>query len=279
MRNSVLGLVLVSSMAATPASARDGDVYLTLQGGVTDIADADVDVDQASNAMAITTNAGWEYGALLGYDFGGFRLEAEGTRQTAKMQQLRGSDGFDVDVVSPGVQELASIRGDIDIDSLMANALLDLGGNDGVVLYAGGGVGYAWTATEGSIDGVVGPFVDDSDAGLAWQLLAGVGVPITSGVELGAKYRYFNIGGLEMSGPLGREYDTGYSTHSLLATLTFNFGGTSPPSTSVPLPRTAPPPPPPPPAMKTCWNGSSVPVEQSCPTPPPLPVPPTGERG
>jgi OmpA-OmpF porin, OOP family len=225
MKRYLVGLALACSMLATTANARDGSAYFTLEGGITSFGDIGIDVNQTSNAMDLTTNAGWEYGAIIGYDFGSFRLEAEATRKTSEMQQLRGNSSFDTDEVTAGVQALASVRGNIEADAIMVNALLDIGGNDGVGAYGGVGIGYAGVRTDGSIDGVIAPFVDDSDNGLAWQLVAGVAASITESVELGARYRYFNVGGIDMTSPGGRNLKGTYSSHSLMATLTFNFGG------------------------------------------------------
>jgi len=224
MKRYLVGLALACSMLATTANARDGSAYFTLEGGIASFGDIGIDVNQTSDAMDLTTNAGWEYGGIVGYDFGSFRLEAEGTRKTSEMQQLRGDSNFDTDEVSAGVQELASVRGNIESEAIMANALVDIGGNDGVGAYGGVGIGYAWVRTDGSIDGVIAPFVDDSDNGFAWQLVAGVAASVTEGVELGARYRYFNVGGVEMTSPGGRNYKSTYGSHSLVATLTFNFG-------------------------------------------------------
>src|SRR3546814_2014394 len=83
-------------------------------------------------------------------------------------------------------------------------------------------------------------FLDDSDTGFAWQAIAGVRAPLSDSIDVGLKYRFFNADNLDLVDQTGRDVSTRFRSHSLLGTLTFNFGGAEPP------PPPAPPPPPPP---------------------------------
>ncbi|MES2146680.1 MAG: hypothetical protein V4491_02395, partial [Pseudomonadota bacterium] len=107
-------------------------------------------------------------------------------------------------------------------------------------------------------------------------------------------YRYFRTGKLNFNddfsfvgvapasgGTVFFDNNSKFASHSLLASLIFNFGGVE----------AAPPPPPPmvepvapppaPPAMQTCADGSVILATDACPPPPPPPPPPvqSGERG
>lgn len=53
--------------------------------------------------------------------------------------------------------------------------------------YFGGGAGYAWTTLDGDLDTIL---YSSTDSGFAWQLIAGVDVPITERLALFTQYRY-----------------------------------------------------------------------------------------
>src|SRR3546814_6558039 len=117
----------------------------------------------------------------------------------------------------------------------MVNGLLDFGDDDGLQGFVGGGAGVARVSVEPVF---AGPFLDDSDTGFAWQAIAGVRAPLSDSIDVGLKYRFFNADNLDLVDQTGRDVSTRFRSHSLLGTLTFNFGGAEPP------PPPAPPPPP-----------------------------------
>jgi hypothetical protein len=165
----------------------------------------------------------------------------------------------------------------------MINALADFGADDGLGFYAGAGFGRA-----------KGRALDDGDSAWAWQLIAGVRTAVSNNIDIGLKYRYFRTGRMHFEGgPLGfqgnvnsvvggtqrttafitPELDGRFRSHSLLASLTFNFG--APRAEPVVIAPPAPPPPPPPaPATQTCPDGSVILATEICPAPPPPPPPP-----
>jgi hypothetical protein len=66
---------------AMPAQARNGQFYIGVNGGVSleDQVDVDrADTDPQVNAAFADTNSGIDADVVVGYDFGAFRLEAEG---------------------------------------------------------------------------------------------------------------------------------------------------------------------------------------------------------
>jgi opacity protein-like surface antigen len=168
------------------------------------------------------------------------------------------------------------LSGSATVWSLMGNALLDFGGNEGVGGYVGVGIGPAH-----------GKYRGESGTALAWQILAGVRMPVSSNVDLGLKYRYFNSQKLKFTD----SFDAGefgivdidargkLRTHSLLLSLIYSL---APPAAPAPSPH--PPSPPPTPATQTCPDGSAIMTTDICPAPPSLPPPPpvlpgAAERG
>jgi opacity protein-like surface antigen len=134
----------------------------------------------------------------------------------------------------------------------MVNGLVDFGDEAGLSGFVGGGVGAAKVKfSDLTIDRKV-PFLEAEGTVFAGELLTGARLPVTDNVELDLKYRYFltsQISKVNLTGNLQR---AGFQSHSILAGLTYNFGG----------PPTPPPPPPPPPPP------SAAPAENPNPTAP-----------
>lgn len=318
-------------LAVAPATARDGAGYFGVGGGLlfpkdnkadiivdftttqtpaTPLAPAGpVDVTQ-TDAIGIDYRRGYDLDAVAGYDFGLIRAEVELGFKQAKVS------GYDIDAAAlaslstalnrpsaapdpfaPGLGVVVvdpDVGGRIRILSGMVNAFIDLGRDDGLSFYAGGGFGRARVKLLGNRD--------DAWAG---QLIAGARYPISDNIDFGVKYRYFRTARLELrdagttlvqgnpdlfnqgtpSSPifverrtnatLDSSFEDRFASHSLLATLSFNFGGrTAELAPPPPPPMMAPPVVAPPPATQTCYDGTVVLATDICPSPPPPPPPP-----
>ena len=158
----------------------------------------------------------------------------------------------------------------------MANALLDSDFGARFGGYVGGGAGRAWTSFSG-----------DKDNAWAYQGIAGLRYALTPNVDAGLKYRYFRTGRLNFDDAFavnGTNFTTTasghYASHSLLASLVYNFNASSV-AAPIPAAAPAPPPPPPEPATQTCPDGSVILATSACPAPPapPPPPPPPAQRG
>ncbi|MXO75608.1 OmpA family protein [Altererythrobacter aerius] len=260
MRKLVIGLAMASTAIASPALARDGAWYVELDGGPMIVEDIEFDLPGASNAVSVDHKKGFDFGGVVGYDFGFLRLEAEGSYREADIDQLNvGTAGVITsgNRIARGVT--ANADGDSSVLSFMINALADFGPDDGLQGFVGGGAGVARTKFDGvSIDRSGPDWLDDSDSGFAWQILAGVRAPLTDNIDVGLKYRFFNTAELDMVDSSGRDVNAKWRSHSLLGTIGFNFGG-------API------------ALQTCWDGTQIPMDQVCPAqpaPPPPPPPP-----
>lgn len=277
MRNYLLAAAAAAAIA-TPALARDGSPYVGVEGGLMIVEDFTSDV---TSTRAGTTNPfvegykvnfkpGFDVDAIAGYDFGIFRVEGELGYKRANVD--------DVILTTALASNLGTTNDTFDFSdrvtvlSLMANGLLDFGDDDGWAGYVGGGIGRARVRLAG-----------DRDSALAYQGIAGVRRAITPNIDVGLKYRYFRTASLRFNDDFGGT--AGISrldsrgklrTHSLLASLIYNFAAPAP---VIVEPVIAPPPPPPPapPATQTCYDGSVILATDICPQPPmPAPAP---ERG
>ncbi|GAA3906543.1 hypothetical protein GCM10022276_26310 [Sphingomonas limnosediminicola] len=298
MRKLFLAAAATVAIAA-PAAARDGSGYVGIEGGVLKPQSQDIfgsvdftnplTADIARSRVASSRyKLGYDVDLIGGYDFGMFRLEGELGYKRAKIKSVNVDNSF-VTALNAGAGTAFTPGTDFGFDSHtsvlsgMVNALLDLGGNGGIGGYVGGGAGYASVKQFGSSNGK-----------FAWQLLAGVYAPISDNLDVGLKYRYFRAGRSNGSdafafsagsttgsgGVATFDNDSRFTSHSLLASLTYNFG-----AAAAPPPPPPPPPPPAPeaPATQTCPDGSVILATSTCPVPPPPPPPPPpatrGERG
>ncbi|WDF72506.1 OmpA family protein [Novosphingobium sp. KACC 22771] len=239
MKTLIIGALLASSALSGVAQAQNTGPYITFEGGAVRNERADL---RSGNGYEHSDRfkTGWEAGGALGYDFGHFRAEVEAFYHESKLKSA--SRPLGTPLPNGTFDQSNGLSGNTNSRAVMANGLFGLGHWGGLKAYAGGGVGYARTFVSDGLQGA--GLIEGHSQGLAWQALAGVTVPISRTIDLGVKYRYFRPDGAEdfnYSG--GGTRHASLRSHSLLATLTFNFGRPA----AEPMQEAAPPPPPPPP--------------------------------
>ncbi|MBC7799821.1 MAG: OmpA family protein [Gemmatimonadaceae bacterium] len=272
MKKFAVALALATTALAGPTLARDNSWYIGLEAGPNLVQNQLFDVTRPAagavpsavinDGIRVRHEIGYDVGGVIGYDFGLFRAEFEvaykdnnldvtTVEQTLPALPLINSFG-----VPPIGQFTDAADGNARVLSFMANGLFDFGGKDmDVGGFIGGGAGIARVQHHEYQFAKFGrAFLDDSDTGFAWQVLAGVYKPLTKNVDVGLKYRFFNAPDLTTFTPNGLETNTRYRSHSLLLTLTYNFfqEEAAPPPEPVTPPVTPPQPLPPcPPAAVT----------------------------
>ena len=263
MRKLAISLALASTALASPALARDDQWYVGVDGGVMIVEDLDLDIGALDNAATVDTKKGFDFGGVVGYDFGGFRLESEVSYRQA---DVTGFSSGSPQIPSGSGPTLArggsyDVAGDASALSFMVNGLLDFGADDGIQGFVGGGVGVARVDVQTVL--AAPSFLDDSDTGFAWQALAGVRAPLSDNWDVGLKYRFFNADKVNLVDRLGRAVDTRFRSHSIMGSLIYNFGGAPAPVEVAPPPPppvyvAPPPPPPPPPPAPVCNTGPYI---------------------
>ena len=290
MRKLAIAMALASTALATPAVARDQSWYVGVEGGVMLVEDTKFDLEGTydvfegqdfdfdyDDALIVDHNYGVDLDLIAGYDFGMFRAEAEVGYKRASIDEIGTSADF-------GGGEDFETDGSVRVWSAMANLLLDFGDDDGWSGFVGPGIGlanvrYKISALDFDDDGFDIDSSSESDSGLAWQVTAGIRKAINYNMDIGLKYRYFNVRDLKYGDEFA-ELSGRYRSHSLLASLVYNFG--APPA---PPPVVIPPAPEPlPPATQTCPDGSVILATDTCPPAPepyvpPPPPEPEPERG
>ena len=267
MRKLAIGLALASTALASPSMARDGQWYVGVDGGVMLVEDLDLNIGPVPIEGTANTDTGYDFGAVVGYDFGGFRLEAETSYREADLTSFASSvpaipSGAGTALSTSGLKQT---RGDTNALSFMVNGMLDFGEDDGLQGFVGGGVGVARVDVHQNFAAPM--WLDDSDTGFAWQALAGIRAPISDSWDVGLKYRFFNAPNVDLVDRLGRDVSTRFRSHSLMGSLVYNFGGEEvvevvEPPVMAPPPVVVPPPPPrpvpPPPPRVVCNTGPYI---------------------
>ena len=250
MRKLAISLALASTALASPALARDNQWYVGVDGGAMIVEDLSLKVAGQDSAASLDTKKAFDIGGVVGYDFGGFRLESEVSYRNADVSGFNSQTPQlpinSTTTLAPGGSY--KVGGNTTALSFMVNGLFDFGDDDGIQGFIGGGVGVARVDLQ--VVYAPPPVLDDSDTGFAWQALAGVRAPLSDNWDVGLKYRFFNADKVSLVNRLGRAVDTRFRSHSLMGSLIYNFGG-------APAPVEVAPPPPPPPAP-VCNTGPYI---------------------
>ena len=289
MRHYMLAGAAFAALASSPAIAAADGPYIGIEGGVSfpQSTDYDLRVENGTsavdydNAYRVRSKTGYDVDIIAGFKTGIFRIEGEAAYKRSSLKDLRVSgpllDDIGDIVGGPVTDDDFDVDGKVGVASAMVNGLLDFGG-PGLGAYVGGGAGRARVSYDG-----------DKDSAWAYQGIAGVRTAVSPNVDLGLKYRYFRTGKLSFQDDFaidGELFETEargrYSSHSLLASLIYNFNSNAPAPVAVPASVSVPAPVAPP-ATQTCPDGSVILATDVCtapPPPPPAPPPPlsSGER-
>jgi OmpA-OmpF porin, OOP family len=257
MRYLAIAAALASTAMASSASARDKAWYIGAEGGVMVVEDINLNIGTLASAGKVDSKIGYDVDGIIGYDFGPFRMEAEVGYKQAQVEGYSSTTTTRRGATQPNAAAgtFPGAAGTTSALSFMLNGLLDFGDDDGLNGFIGGGAGVARVKHSKYSINPAGLFLDDSDTGFAYQAIAGVRAPLTSHIDVGLKYRFFNVDGVDTIDALGRANHGRFRSHSILGSFIYNFGepevAPPPPPPPAPAPEPAPPPPPPPAAVCT----------------------------
>lgn len=166
MKKILLLAALTAPLLAVPAQAKDGEVYIQLDGGLTKIREVPSTWVTQTFDPLVKFKTGYDVDGVIGYDFGRFRLEAELAYKRSKVGSLN-------PMVTPsfGVPTDVSVTDRAGALSGMGNLLVDFDLPSGVSFYLGGGAGYAQIkqrVTAGNTTLGITTFFDDSNNKFAW---------------------------------------------------------------------------------------------------------------
>jgi opacity protein-like surface antigen len=162
---------------------------------------------------------GWGASVALGRDFGRIRVEAE--------VGYSENDASSYSVSSPFVITLPQ-DGRNDITRYMGNIYFDVT-DSGIQPYAGAGLGVARVEVVTVATVAAAPtapprrLIDDSETVFAYQLMAGVSVPVTGRLRLNAQYRWFDADRVRGVDGRGEEFTRTIQGHNIDLGLRFTF--------------------------------------------------------
>lgn len=158
----LVGALLVA--ASTQAFAQGP--YVGISGGASFIHESDIEIIGAGSDK-VSYDTGYGFGVNAGYNFDGFRIEAEISHRVADVDKVAG---------------ISYSGADITVNSYMANGILDFKNNSAVTPFIGVGVGML----KGSLDDN-GYKLDDTVLG--YQAIAGVSIAANSNVSFDLSYK------------------------------------------------------------------------------------------
>jgi len=185
-----------------------GPVYGGIWGGA--LFPDSSDMNNLSLTADVDYDTGYGVGLLMGYDFGEWRLDVEGSYRTSS-----------VDTLNVNSAPSTTSGGDLEVSALMINGYYDFEMPGDVSPYLGAGIGVARVSLDGyTSSGTL--IVDDSDTVFAGQLSAGVLYALNEQVSLDLGYRYMMTGDAELNAPSGK-LETDADNHLILVGVKFHF--------------------------------------------------------
>ena len=221
---SLIATFLIAAMWSV--NGFGGEKYVSGSIGISWFNDSTLDYIYSSDeGEDFTGTYGYGSGITLlgafGCDYGDYRIEGELGYQQNDIESVA------IDLDFDGGPTPIEATSDASVLSLLANGYYDIQLGGGIECYLTAGVGVAQVSIETGlgeveIDGEIIDLdteYDASETTLAYQLGAGVGIPVADNIMLDARYRYFATTDFTLSGAIpfdGLDVNTGIESHSAL---------------------------------------------------------------
>ncbi|MGJ8564097.1 MAG: OmpA family protein [Alphaproteobacteria bacterium] len=256
MKLKLLTAAATAALMAAPslASADDAGWYLRGNAGY----GVHTEMDLTGDITGDVESQGNATGSVgLGYEFGNnWRLELDGASLFTDLGK---------------VSSYPNTASKLTTNTAMLNAIYDFNDFGRWEPYVGAGIGIVRARTSTAVhdfpsatpivpgvvnvnnpactSGAVCSF-KDTDTGLGWQLLAGLGYQVSDNLTWDTQYRYLNATNLDFIGQIdnaaGAFSMEDVGAHSVMTGFRYKFGAPTPP------------------AMQTCWDGSSILASATC---------------
>jgi outer membrane protein OmpA-like peptidoglycan-associated protein len=221
MKRTLMGAAALALLpfAVQAQSAPNQGIYIGAEGGLNWMFNTTANVPGFGGAVNIYPAMGWAAGGMIGYDFGGPRVELEGIYRSNQATLQAAPVGFQQFTAGANINQTA----------IMANVMYDFRFGSPIVPYIGAGAGIAFvnaSALNGST----------SSTQFAYQGIIGVGYEIDPNWRINIDGRYYGTTNPTINNPLIGGVTYYNNNITLMASAQFKFGA----------PAAAPPPPPPP---------------------------------
>lgn len=221
-------IALMMALAATAfsAEAQESKFYLGGDLGLATGGEMDLQVTPAATAgsqgrLVTDHDTGFSGSLLVGYDFGPIRVEAEGTGLAAGIKGVD-SDWSHSSGLAVGDQ---AADGDVRARGALANVIVDFGRRGDYSFFVGAGAGASRIKADMALGQNDFVLLDDSNDGwkASWQLIAGARKSFSDRLEGHIRYRYMDVGDVELVGFGGRVMEGRLTTHLVSAGVTYRF--------------------------------------------------------
>ncbi len=226
MKIAVMGAAALALLpfAVQAQSAQNQGFYIGAEGGLNWMFNTTANVPGFGGAVNIYPATGWAAGGMIGYDFGGPRVELEGIYRSNQATLQAAPVGFQQFTAGANINQTA----------IMANIMYDFRFGSPIVPYIGAGAGIAFvnaSALNGST----------SSTQFAYQGIIGVGYEIDPNWRINIDGRYYGTTNPTINNPLigGVTYNNNNIT--LMASVQFKFGAPAAAAPPPPPPAVAPP--------------------------------------
>ncbi|NTW99562.1 MAG: porin family protein [Geobacteraceae bacterium] len=216
MKRVIFFLVMLAATGFTCNPVNAAEHYISGMGGISwanklHLVDT-YQYEMFNDYQDYALGTGFNVLGAIGCDYGSFRLEGEVGYQTSDVKTaINGEDGVPYQhPLDEAGNNFSSdpwdMKGEVSVLSLMANGYYDFKLGKNIELYATAGIGVARvslkdvhevTTIEGDGNGGyifypnTNPGYSNTVETTAWQLGAGIAVPVSGKIKLDLRYRYF----------------------------------------------------------------------------------------
>ena len=197
----VAGLLAVATPASAARNYVSGDIGMVWLNNVTDTYSTSNYVSPMffrttnDNRLAFAASGITMHGAV-GSDFGHYRIEGELGYQRNTVSNLK--KGISSAGSFPPSSTVTDLAGNVSVLSILANGYYDIhaGGIDPYITAGVGGASISFNDINASAGNLQysGSYANAQATAIAYQVGAGVVIPLCKNVKLDARYRYFSTG-------------------------------------------------------------------------------------
>jgi|TARA_R110002073_G_scaffold166553_2_gene323209 outer membrane protein OmpA-like peptidoglycan-associated protein len=224
MRKIILSTVCGVALISGNAVADEGSWYAGIDGSYSILGK-----EKAKGSpldLQSHFNDGWALGGTMGYDFGVWRLEGEIGKHfhNADRFAITNDGGLGL-----GGGSVNATTGKSRLTHYMVNAVYDfaaLSDDNKVEPFIGAGLGLGDLNMK-NLATAGGAFAHDKDSVFAYQMFAGVRVPLANAFEMSLKYRFLGTADASLQDNLGNRFKASYGVHDIMMGVTYRFGGSS----------------------------------------------------
>jgi outer membrane protein OmpA-like peptidoglycan-associated protein len=237
---ALAALPFAQAQAQVPVATPPYGFYVGVEGGWSHM--LDVSSSAGNTAFTVSLDEGFAGGGVVGYSFGGFRLEGEVVDRQNDLDNFTATTTF-----NNGNQRNfnGGASGDINILAGMVNVFYDFLPLNALHPYIGAGVGGARVALD-SVGFNNVPVTSQASIAAAYQGIIGVSYFFNPNVSASLDYRYFGTAGENFTNVAGHSFNLDTGSHNVLLGLQYHFweppAAPPPPAATRAMAPAAPPP-------------------------------------